>query len=89
MLEFASLDRAAFADVVDETQLSLELYFHARELNRAQHARRARPPAARHGPAPAGRRARPGDIRCRTSAVWFLARIGSICLRRAIGLNRS
>ena len=24
-----------FADVIDETQLSLELYFYARELNRA------------------------------------------------------
>ena len=27
----------AFADVIDETQLSLELYFYARELNRADH----------------------------------------------------
>ena len=44
MLEFASLDRAAFADVVDETQLSLELYFHARELNRAQHVELGLPP---------------------------------------------
>jgi hypothetical protein len=26
-----------FADVIDETQLSLELYFYARELNRADH----------------------------------------------------
>ena len=25
------------ADVIDETQLSLELYFYARELNRADH----------------------------------------------------
>ena len=30
-----SLD--GFADVIDETQLSLELYFYARELNRADH----------------------------------------------------
>ena len=27
----------AFADVIDEVQLSLELYFYARELNRADH----------------------------------------------------
>ena len=27
----------AFADVIDETQMSLELYFYARELNRADH----------------------------------------------------
>ena len=26
-----------FADVIDETQMSLELYFYARELNRADH----------------------------------------------------
>ena len=29
-----------FADVIDETQLSLELYFYARELNRADHIKR-------------------------------------------------
>ena len=44
MLEFAGLDRDAFADIVDETQLSLELYFHARELNRAQHVELGLPP---------------------------------------------
>ena len=27
----------AFADVIDEVQLSMELYFYARELNRADH----------------------------------------------------
>ena len=27
----------AFADVIDETQLSMELYFYARELNSADH----------------------------------------------------
>ena len=27
----------AFADIIDETQMSLELYFYARELNRADH----------------------------------------------------
>ena len=26
-----------FADVIDEVQLSMELYFYARELNRADH----------------------------------------------------
>jgi hypothetical protein len=31
------LDRAAFAALVDASQLSLELYFFARELNRADH----------------------------------------------------
>ena len=30
-------DLDGFADVIDETQLSMELYFYARELNRADH----------------------------------------------------
>ena len=32
-----NVDLDGFADVIDETQLSLELYFYARELNRADH----------------------------------------------------
>jgi len=34
-----NVDLDGFADVIDETQLSLELYFYARELNRADHVR--------------------------------------------------
>ena len=32
-----NVDLDAFADVIDEVQLSMELYFYARELNRADH----------------------------------------------------
>ena len=32
-----NVDHDGFADIIDETQLSLELYFYARELNRADH----------------------------------------------------
>ena len=32
-----NVDLDGFADVIDETQLSMELYFYARELNRADH----------------------------------------------------
>ena len=33
----SSVTLDAFADIIDETQMSLELYFYARELNRADH----------------------------------------------------
>ena len=36
-MEAMNVELDAFADVIDETQLSLELYFYARELNRADH----------------------------------------------------
>jgi len=32
-----NVDLDGFADVIDEVQLSMELYFYARELNRADH----------------------------------------------------
>jgi hypothetical protein len=34
-----NVDLDGFADIIDEVQLSLELYFYARELNRADHVR--------------------------------------------------
>ena len=39
VLQYQAMDVTldGFADVIDETQLSLELYFYARELNRADH----------------------------------------------------
>ena len=84
MLEFASLDRAAFADVVDETQPSLELYFHARELNRAQHVELGLPPpdTALLPPRDAEAYAAP-DLSRRGKN----SRCVSICLRRAIELE--
>ena len=36
-MEAMNVELDAFADVIDEVQLSMELYFYARELNRADH----------------------------------------------------